>query len=88
MGLNSAGTVPQIDKVFRIAKPMRKAFWTKRFAARWGELAGVAKGGVSAVGRIEEVAGGVDKKLLGTRATLQKPRPDWHEGRSGLGRDR
>ena len=27
----------QIDKAFRIAKPMRKASWTKRFAAGWGE---------------------------------------------------
>ena len=26
-----------IDKAFRIAKPMRKASWTKRFAAGWGE---------------------------------------------------
>jgi len=26
----------QIDKAFLIAKPMRKAYWTKRFAARWG----------------------------------------------------
>ena len=27
----------QIDKAFRIATPMRKASWTKRFAAGWGE---------------------------------------------------
>ena len=27
----------QIDKAFRIAKPMRKASWTRRFAAGWGE---------------------------------------------------
>jgi hypothetical protein len=26
----------QIDKAFLIAKPMRKASWTKRFVARWG----------------------------------------------------
>jgi len=26
----------RIDKAFRIAKPMRKASWTKRFAAGWG----------------------------------------------------
>ena len=29
--------VKLIDKAFRIAKPMRKASWTKRFAAGWGE---------------------------------------------------
>ena len=27
----------RIDKAFRIATPMRKASWTKRFAAGWGE---------------------------------------------------
>jgi hypothetical protein len=27
----------QTDKAFLIAKPMRKAAWTKRFAAGWGE---------------------------------------------------
>ena len=27
----------KIDKAFRIATPMRKASWTKRFAAGWGE---------------------------------------------------
>ena len=26
-----------IDKAFRIGPPMRKASWTKRFAAGWGE---------------------------------------------------
>jgi hypothetical protein len=26
-----------IDKAFLIAKPMRKADWTRRLAARWGE---------------------------------------------------
>ena len=35
----SENTMPdeQIDKAFLIAKPMRKAAWTKRFAAGWGE---------------------------------------------------
>jgi hypothetical protein len=27
---------PTIDKAFLIAKPMRKADWTRRFAAGWG----------------------------------------------------
>ena len=27
----------ETDKAFRIGTPMRKAFWTRRFAARWGE---------------------------------------------------
>ena len=30
----------QIDKAFRIATPMRKASWTKRFAEGWGGAAG------------------------------------------------
>ena len=29
--------VPKIDKAFRIGKPMRKASWTMRFVAGWGE---------------------------------------------------
>jgi len=27
----------KIDKAFRIGKPMRKASWTMRFVAGWGE---------------------------------------------------
>jgi Rhodopirellula transposase DDE domain len=30
----------EIDKAFRIATPMRKASWTKRFAGGWGERRG------------------------------------------------
>jgi len=37
------------DKAFLIAKPMRKAAWTKRFAAGWGER-GAANGGGELVG--------------------------------------
>jgi hypothetical protein len=32
-------TQAPIDKAFRIATPMLKALWTKRFAAGWGERA-------------------------------------------------
>jgi len=28
----------ETDKAFLIAKPMRKASWTKRFAAGWGSV--------------------------------------------------
>src|SRR5271166_3723433 len=31
---------PTIDKALRIATPMRKASWTKRFAEGWGGAAG------------------------------------------------
>ncbi len=46
-----------IDKDFRIAKPMRKSSWTKRFAARWGERRGTSddcgsgEGGLRGMGR-------------------------------------
>src|SRR5208282_4174857 len=34
----------QIDKAFRIATPMRKASWTKRFAGGWGQRWGGLEG--------------------------------------------
>ena len=37
MGWQNGG---KIDKAFRIATPMRKASWTKRFAEGWGGAAG------------------------------------------------
>jgi hypothetical protein len=36
-GLEAEKRKGQTDKAFLIAKPMRKAAWTKRFAAGWGE---------------------------------------------------
>jgi Transposase DDE domain len=42
----------KIDKAFRIATPMRKASWTKRFAAGWGS-GGVRRAIVGAVSRAD-----------------------------------
>ena len=44
----------EIDKAFRIAKPMRKAAWTKRFAAGWGERGPSNGPGSSGRGRFWE----------------------------------
>src|SRR4051794_38912092 len=37
-GSGEVNPAKQIDKAFLIAEPMRKAAWTKRFAAGWGNV--------------------------------------------------
>ena len=70
---------PQIDKAFRIAKPMLKASWTKRFAAGWGERRR-AKGDCGGhEGGRRGWAGGVSEKSLPMRAAFEKPRSLWLE---------
>ena len=69
----------QIDKAFRIATPMRKASWTKRFAEGWGERRGANGDGGSGGEGWREWAGGVSEKSLPRRAALEKPRPLWLE---------
>src|SRR5208282_6055112 len=69
----------QIDKAFRIATPMRKASWTKRFAGGWGERRGANGDGGSGGEGWREWAGGVSEKSLPMRAALEKPRPLWLE---------
>src|SRR5271157_5741761 len=63
------------DKAFRIATPMRKASWTKRFAAGWGERRGANGDGGSGGEGWREWAGGVSEKSLPMRAAFEKPRP-------------
>ena len=55
---------PTIDKAFRIATPMRKASWTKRFAEGWGERRGANADGGSGGEGWREWAGGVSEKSL------------------------
>ena len=69
----------QIDKAFRIATPMRKASWTKRFAGGWGERRGANGDGGSGGEGWREWAGGVSEKSLSRRAAFEKPRPLWLE---------
>ena len=69
----------EIDKAFRIATPMRKASWTKRFAGGWGERRGANGDGGSGGEGWREWAGGVSEKSLPMRAALEKPRPLWLE---------
>ena len=69
----------QIDKAFRIATPMRKASWTKRFAEGWGERRGANADGGSGGEGWREWAGGVSEKSLPMCAALEKPRPLWLE---------
>src|SRR5208283_3646245 len=69
----------QIDKAFRIATPMRKASWTKRFAGGWGERRVANGDGGSGGEGWREWAGGVSEKSLPMRAALEKPRPLWLE---------
>src|SRR5208337_587876 len=69
----------QIDKAFRIATPMRKASWTKRFAEGWGERRGANADGGSGGEGWREWAGGVSEKSLPMRAALEKPRSLWLE---------
>ena len=57
-------TRPAIDKAFRIATPMRKASWTKRFAGGWGERRGANGDGGSGGEGWREWAGGVSEKSL------------------------
>ena len=64
-----------IDKAFRIATPMRKASWTKRFAAGWGERRGANGDGGSGGEGWREWAGGVSEKSLPMCAAFEKPRP-------------
>src|SRR5271166_228166 len=71
--------VSPIDKAFRIATPMRKASWTKRFAGGWGERRGANGDGGSGGEGWREWAGGVSEKSLPRRAALEKPRPLWLE---------
>ena len=54
----------KIDKAFRIATPMRKASWTKRFAEGWGERRGANGDGGSGGEGWREWAGGVSEKSL------------------------
>src|SRR5208282_1597574 len=68
-----------LDKAFRIATPMRKASWTKRFAGGWGERRGANGDGGSGGEGWREWAGGVSEKSLPMRAALEKPRPLWLE---------
>jgi hypothetical protein len=72
--------IQQTDKAFLIAKPMRKADWTKRFAAGWGE-----RGAANALDELgesggRESAGGVCEKSLTMRAAFEKPCPLLLEG--------
>ena len=76
MGWQNGG---KIDKAFRIATPMRKASWTKRFAEGWGERRGANADGGSGGEGWREWAGGVSEKSLPMRAALEKPRPLWLE---------
>ena len=65
----------ETDKAFLIAKPMRKASWTKRFAAGWGERRSANGDGRSNQGGSWGGTGGVTEKSLSMRAALEKPRP-------------
>ena len=78
----------KIDKAFRIAKPMRKASWTKRFAGGWGERRGANGDGGSGGEGWREWAGGVSEKSLPMRAALEKPRPLWLENAASRCRNR
>src|SRR5262245_35986164 len=69
----------KIDKAFRIAKPMRKASWTKRFAAGWGERRAANGLGEPAESGCWGLSDGVSGKSLPMRAVLEKPRPPWLE---------
>ena len=69
----------QIDKAFRIAKPMRKASWTKRLAAGWGERRAANGLGEPGESGWWDLAAGVSVKSLPMRAALEKPRPPWLE---------
>ena len=62
----------QIDKAFRIATPMRKASWTKRFAEGWGERRGANADGGSGGEGWREWAGGVSEKSLPMCAALDR----------------
>jgi len=77
--MKNASEPRKIDKAFRIAKPMRKASWTKRFAAGWGERRGANGDGGSGEDGWWEWAGGVSEKSLPMRAAFEKPRPLWLE---------
>ena len=60
-----------IDKAFRIATPMRKASWTKRFAGGWGERRGANGDGGSGGEGWREWAGGVSEKSLPMRSVRE-----------------
>src|SRR3954469_5103565 len=68
-----------IDKAFRIAKPMRKASWTKRFAAGWGGRRAANGLGEPGESGCWDLAGRVRVKSLPMRAALEKARPPWLE---------
>ncbi len=68
-----------IDKAFRIAPPMRKASWTKRFAAGWGERRRAQGDRGSSEGGWWGWAGDVSEKSLPMRAAFEKPRSLWLE---------
>ena len=61
----------KIDKAFRIATPMRKASWTKRFAEGWGERRGANADGGSGGEGWREWAGGVSEKSLPMRSVRE-----------------
>ena len=69
---------PTIDKAFRIATPMRKASWTKRFAGGWGERRGANGDGGSGGEGWREWAGGVSEKSL-PRRSVREAAPLWLE---------
>jgi len=52
---------PQTDKAFRIGTPMRKASWTKRFAAGRGSVGGR----IGMAGTVRSVAGNVAAARVG-----------------------
>ena len=65
----------QIDKAFRIATPMRKASWTKRFAEGWGERRGANGDGGSGGEGWREWAGGVSEKSLPRVRSVREAAP-------------
>ena len=64
-----------IDKAFRIATPMRKASWTKRFAEGWGERRGANGDGGSGGEGWREWAGGVSEKSLPRVRSVREAAP-------------
>ena len=68
------GFVPPIDKAFRIGTPMRKASWTKRFAAGWGERRGAKGDRGGGEERCWAWTGGGNEKSLPMCAAFEKPR--------------
>src|SRR3954451_20767216 len=58
---------------------MRKASWTKRFAAGWGGQCAANGLGEPGESGCWDLAGGVSVKSLPMRAALEKPRPPWLE---------